>query len=90
MRKNTLNTLLLLLGLLIFLAVSLFLGFYLEKAMLRLDAKLDAKVSEILPFHNAEQIKQGMNYHGCLFTERDMQTGEWHFYRNGKRCRLLD
>lgn len=41
-----------------------------------------------LPVCNMKEVKQKMFYHGTLVTQRDLKTGEWFFYRKGKRCIL--
>jgi hypothetical protein len=38
---------------------------------------------------NVEKVKQKMFYHGTLIAQRDLETGEWFFYRKGERCNLM-
>lgn len=41
-----------------------------------------------LPICGVKELKQKMSYHGTLIIQRDLETGEWFFYRKGKKCRL--
>jgi len=44
------------------------------------------KVKPGLETCSTEYLKEMMEYHGILIIQRDLETGEWFFYREEKKC----
>ena len=38
---------------------------------------------------STEELRKAHRYHGINLSEVDDETGEWIFWRDGKRCRLF-
>ena len=39
-------------------------------------------------YRTEQELRKAMRYHGILITKQDKKY-EWHFYRDGQKCRLF-
>ena len=65
----------------------MFIGFCLVALLLPMIARPvePQYIAEVAP----RLVHRAHLYHGIQFSTLDHATGEWHFYRDGKRCRLF-